>query len=147
MREVWGDTLPAVCNTVNIACVLSASQAEPSWQHDSGNKLVRESERKGKLNAMKSEPRTSYILHLTSDSDNLNVWLTCGLAHYTLGVRIIVESRGINHAWMSSRRIHSVKFCLIGNCHGCICIELDWRMAVEGHCWDGLQTITVRGKQ
>ena len=65
--------MPAVCNTVNIACVLSASQAEPSWQHDSGNKLVRESERKGKLNAMKSEPRTSYILHLTSDSDNLNV--------------------------------------------------------------------------
>ena len=61
--------MPAVCNTVKIACVLSASQAEQSWQHDSGNKLVRESERKGKLNAMKSEPSTphlaSYILCLT----------------------------------------------------------------------------------
>ena len=66
------------------------------------------------------------------------ICLTCGVGHHTLGVRIIVELRSIqggSHPWMSSRRIYSVKFWLIGNCHRCISsVELDvWRMAVEGH--------------
>ena len=66
------------------------------------------------------------------------IFLTCGVCHHTLRVGIIVECRGIqggSHPWMSSGRIYSVKFWLIGNCHRCISsVELDvWRMAVEGH--------------